>query len=303
MPKPIFEFGSDELGKVLNESVRLTKPFDRVYMVQPYNEIYPRTHKGAKPLSARTNAFLIIQAARRMAKAGEIQTVIWDGFSNLARSVKNEVAHSGVNTDENTKNMMTQWGDDRTSVLNTPGVNWRDYGVCQEFLRNDFRNPLLSAPEPFNLLMLGHEVLNENEGEYGPDAGGPKSWNFGGGVFEGVFWVGKLSGTRVLAIEDFKRGAHTVKATLKKSPDKEVGQKGFIKIPDTYEGSVGVWNEILAAQSSPLTRVCIYGGYDGGKSALSSAFLGTKNAGTVLVIMNDQQLGLPTWWPEAKEKK
>ena len=299
-----YDFGKDELGIALNEHVRVTHPFPRVWLIQPYGEIYSRLHKDPKPRGARTNTHLIIQAMRIMASRGDIQTVIWDGFTNTAKSCKNEVAHSGVNKDESTKNMVTQWSDSKESILNLPGMNWRDYGMVQEFMRYDFRNQILASPEPFHFLCVGHEVLNEPEGEYGPDIGGPKGWNFAGGVFEGVFWVGKKGQKRLLAYEDLPRGAYKCKATLKKSPDLIIGEgSGYIEIPDTYQGSVELIQELRAAQNSPLSRWLIYGGFDGGKTALSSAFMGTEGSGNALVVMADQQLGLPTWWPETKTKQ
>ena len=296
-----YDFGSDALGKALNEHVRLSRPFPRVFMVQPYKEIYPRTHKGDKPRSPKTNVFLIIKAAERMAERGDIQTVIWDGFTNTAQHVKNEIAQSGVNRDDTTKNLMTQWGEQKESILNLPGVNWRDNGMAQNFMRSNFRDAFLTSEQQFNFLCLGHEVLAEHVGEWGPDIAGPKGWNFAGGMFEGVLWVGKKEKRRLLVFDDLPRGAHTIKATFKKSPGVDMPPEGYYEIPDSYEGSVELLKELRDKQASEYVRWLIYGGFDGGKTALSSAFMGLDGSGTALVVMADQQLSLPTWWDESKQ--
>jgi len=295
----LYDFGKDELGVALNQHVRLTHPFPRIWAIQPYSEIYPRTAGPIQPRSARTNVELIIQAMRIMAARGDIQTVVWDGFTNTARAIKNEVAQKGTNKDESTKNMVTQWGSSKDSVLNMPGMNWRDYGMTQDFMRFDFRNPILAAPEPFHFLGLGHECLNEPEGEYGPDIGGPKGWNFAGGMFEFVLWMGRKGKDRMVATDDYQRGAFTAKATFKRSPDTEVGDNGVVKITD-YASSVALWQLAMDGSTTGLVRALLYGGYDVGKTALASAFLGVEGSGNALFVMGDQQLGLATCWPQAK---
>lgn len=296
----VYDFGKDPLGAALNEHVRLTRPFPRVFMIQPYKEIYPRTHKGDTPRSPKTNVHLIIKAAERMVAAGDVQTVIWDGFSNTAQHVKNEIAQSGVNRDDTTKNLMTQWGSEKESILNLPGVNWRDNGMAQNFMRYNFRDPFLTSEQQFHFIAIGHEVLAEHVGEWGPDIAGPKGWNFAGGMFGGVFWIGKKGPKRLLVFDDMARGAHTIKATFKKAPSVDMPDGGYYEIPDSYEGSVQLLQELREKQAGDYARWCWYGGYDGGKTALSSAFMGLEGSGTALVVMADQQLGLPTWWPQAK---
>ena len=113
----LYDFGSDELGVALNEHVRLSKPHPRVWMIQPYNDKYARNVLH-KPRAPRTQTHLIIQAMKRMAGKGDVQTVIWDGFSNTAKSIKHEVALSGVNKDDKTKDMPVSLDEAKKNILN-----------------------------------------------------------------------------------------------------------------------------------------------------------------------------------------
>lgn len=290
----MIDFGS----KVLNDNVRVTQPFADIYVIEPYSDMRNKLR------GPRAQAEFAVHAVRRMAKDGLIRTVIWDTITNTAREVTSELAYHQVNKDDHSKNYAVDVGEGH--FLNTPGVNWRDNGMAQNFCRYSIRDALIKAPEPFDLIMIGHEVRNNDEGLIGVDiAGKAAAANFPGGKFSAFLnMVVAKDGNRYVLTKSLRKEGLTRMAIFKPQPGTSLAiadDNGMVKVPENdFDGCVSVWKALTDALAADPIRVGLYGEFDTGKSALASAYLGLPGKLPAVVVMSDSQSSLPTYWPQVK---
>lgn len=292
-----YDFGNDDLGKILNAHFRVEERFPGIHVALPYNEWEkgPRTPSG--------QARILVEGAKRGAKLGFWRTVIWDTITNTAYALKNEYARNKVNKDESSKMFTVDLGEN--FLHNVPGVNWRDNGMAQDQCYYTIRDGLLTAPEPFHLWILGHEVAKEDAFTVGMDAGGPSSApKFPAGQFMAFLHIREDAGVRRIATKPYKVGANEYTVTFKLAPGTRLSvadDKGFVVLPDgDFAGNVAIHAEMMRALGMRYVRAGLFGKTNAGKSSFVSAFLGLPDTKPALVVMSDNQADLPSWWAQVK---
>ena len=290
--------------KLAKEHLRVEEVADQVFVINPHADM---EGFGTNPRTPRAQVSLICGFAKRMAAEGKLRTLMWDTVSNTARQIIREVGEAKVNRDEHSKNYRI---DMEGEIVNTPGINWRDNGMAQNVCRYNLRDPLLHAPEPFHVHLLGHAVSHE-DGNIGFDIGGPASAKdgnlFSGGKFTSFLYVGtKKGGERFIATRPLAIRGFTVQSLFKAAPGRRLklaDDNGIIEIPtDDYEASVEIWRDIMETQGTRLYRGGCFGDFNAGKTALTSAFLGLPDTKPAYIVESDQQLDLTTFWPQVLNK-
>ena len=291
----------------LAKYVEVSKPFDDIFLIVPQTDLDVES-----PRSPSVQAQLCTEAALGLVDNAGVQTVLYDGTTTTGFGLVEHYARAKSNKNKDSKHFEVEFSEEEEhSAHVTAGVNWLDNGMAQRCMVQQIRQPLMSHPKDFGVILIGHEV--SSEGFIGMNAGGPANLRkFPGGAFTNWFYLDiDFDGNRRLLTKTGSVMGNQAMVTMKTRPGTRLDplffdEHGIVKIPDlnadpdeTLKFMQGMFREIMRATGSAHLRCGLAGPPDAGKSTLMSAYLTLEGKKPAVIIMADNQTNLPTYWPEA----